>query len=57
MSCFSRNVPYCDGGSSKDKDTFSINLETGAYSCFRSSCGAKGHFVEMARDFNFPFAG
>lgn len=51
---FFKKCPYCDGGSSKDKDTFSINLETGAYSCFRSSCGAKGHFVEMARDFNFP---
>ena len=46
--------PYCNGGGHKDKDTFSVNLETGAYSCFRGSCQAKGHFVELARDFNFP---
>ena len=51
---FFKKCPYCSGGDSNDKDTFSINLETGAYSCFRASCGAKGHFVEMARDFNFP---
>lgn len=51
---FFKHCPYCNGGNSKDKDTFSINLETGAFSCFRNSCGAKGHFVELARDFNYP---
>lgn len=45
--------PYCGGGNNKDKDTFSINLDNGTYNCFRSSCGSHGHFVELARDFNF----
>lgn len=51
---FFKYCPYCNGGTNKDKDTFSINLDTGAFSCFRSSCGSKGHFVELARDNNFP---
>lgn len=50
---FFKACPYCEGGKSHDKQTFSINLENGAYSCFRSSCGKKGHFVELARDFNY----
>lgn len=45
--------PYCNGGASKDKNTFSINLENGTFHCFRSSCGKQGHFVELARDFGF----
>lgn len=45
--------PYC-GGNKKDQYTFSINLETGAYCCLRASCGKQGHFVELARDFNYP---
>ena len=45
--------PYCNGGG-HDKETFSVNLESGAFKCFRESCGKQGHFVELARDFNFP---
>ena len=45
--------PYC-GGNKNDKYTFSINLDTGAFNCFRASCGKQGHFVELARDFNYP---
>lgn len=45
--------PYCGGGKNKDKDTFSVNLDNGTYNCFRSSCGKQGHFVELARDFNY----
>ncbi len=48
---FFKFCPYCNP--TQDKFTFSINLISGAFSCFRSSCGAKGHFVELARDFNF----
>ena len=51
---FFEYCPYCNGGSSKDKKTFSINLVNGTYKCFRASCGKQGHFVELARDFNFP---
>ncbi len=50
---FSR-CPYCNGGDAPDKDTFSINLETGQFKCFRVSCGKQGHFVQMARDFEYP---
>lgn len=44
--------PYC-GGAGKDKNTFSVNLENGAFKCFRASCGRQGHFVQLARDFGF----
>lgn len=45
--------PYCQGGSGRDRETFSVNLKTGAYKCFRASCGKQGHFVELARDFDY----
>ena len=46
--------PYCRGGSSRDQWTFSINLESGAYKCLRSSCNKQGHFVELCRDLYYP---
>lgn len=47
--------PYCQGGTGaeRDKYTFSINLTSGAYNCFRASCNAHGHFVELCRDFDY----
>lgn len=46
--------PMCKGGTNgHDKNTFSINLESGAFCCLRSSCGYSGHFVELARDFDY----
>lgn len=50
---FFKYCPYCHGGKAKDKNTFSVNLESGAFKCFRASCGKQGHFVELARDFGF----
>ena len=47
------HCPKCKGGDHHDKYTFSINLKSGAFSCLRSSCNYKGHFVELARDFDF----
>lgn len=47
-----QHCPYCRS-SRQDQWTFSVNSVTGAYCCPRASCGAKGHFVEMARDFDF----
>lgn len=44
--------PMCNG-SRDDKETFSINLESGAFNCFRASCGYHGHFVELCRDFDY----
>lgn len=49
---FWRLCPYCGGGG-HDKETFSVNLKTGAFKCFRSSCGKQGHFVELCRDFDY----
>jgi twinkle protein len=45
--------PYCHGGQHNDKHTFAINLQSGAYQCFRATCGAKGHFVELCRDVGY----
>ena len=50
---FFRECPYCHGGKHKDKDSFSINLNNGTFHCFRSGCGKSGHFVQLARDFDF----
>lgn len=44
--------PYCKSSQS-DQWTFSINGVTGAFCCPRASCGEQGHFVELARDFDF----
>ena len=44
--------PYCKS-SNHDQWTFSINSVTGLFCCPRASCGEQGHFVEMARDFDF----
>lgn len=43
--------PYC-GGTSQDKNKFSINLNTGKFQCFRANCGAKGNMITLAKDFN-----
>ena len=45
--------PYCQGGSKRDKNTFAINLDDGAYNCKRASCGARGNMITLSRDFNF----
>lgn len=46
-----RKCPYCQ--STKDKDTFAINLDTGMFKCMRASCGAKGNMITLHRDFGF----
>lgn len=51
---FFEYCPYCNGGNHGDKKTFSVNLNNGTFKCFRASCGKQGHFVELARDFNYP---
>lgn len=45
--------PYCRGDG-HDKNTFSVNLTTGLFKCFRSGCDRHGHFVQLARDFGYP---
>lgn len=50
---FFKFCPRCNGGNSRDSDSFSVNLKTGAFKCFRASCDYHGHFVELARDFGY----
>ena len=45
--------PYCHGGTSKDKYTFSINLKTGQFKCLRDSCGVTGNMITISRDFDY----
>ncbi len=46
--------PFCGGGANRDPWTFSVNRTNGASNCLRSSCGWKGAFVRLAREFNYP---
>ena len=50
---FFRQCPKCGGGAGQDRDTFSINLVSGAFKCFRAGCDYHGHFVELARDVGY----
>ncbi len=50
---FFKYCPFC-GGDGHDRNTFSINLKTGMFKCFRASCGRQGHFVQMAKEFSYP---
>ena len=43
--------PYCH--STKDKGTFSINLQTGQFQCLRATCNAHGNMITLAKDFGF----
>lgn len=47
--------PYCTGGEHHDKNTFSINLDTGMFKCLRSSCNAKGNMITLAKQFSGRF--
>ena len=49
-----RVCPYCHGDNKSDQKKFAINLNSGAFNCLRASCGAKGTFWQLAKDFNFP---
>lgn len=52
-----RVCPYCHGDNKTDQKKFAINLNSGAFNCLRSSCGAKGSFWTLAKDFNFSLPG
>ena len=47
-----KKCPYC-GTETDDKNTFAINLKTGAFNCKRAKCGMKGNMLTLARDFGF----
>ncbi len=43
--------PFCNGGSHKDKYTFSINIEKGVYKCLRGKCGVSGSFSHLCKEY------
>ena len=48
-----RQCPYCKGKGKSNERTFSINLNSGQFKCFRASCGASGNLVKLSQDFDF----
>lgn len=46
--------PYC-GGSRENghSECFGIDLKTGMFHCFRSTCGVSGNMLTLSRDFDF----
>jgi len=42
--------PYCQGNG-KDRNTFSISLDTGQFKCLRASCSVQGNMITLSRDF------
>lgn len=50
---FFESCPYCHGKGQGNRRSFSINLRTGQFKCFRSSCGMTGNMLILARDFDF----
>lgn len=47
-----KKCPYCRQNTD-DKNTFAINIDSGAFNCLRASCQAKGNMITLARDFGF----
>lgn len=47
------HCPYCHGGRSHEKETFAINLETGAHNCKRQGCAVTGNVISLHKDFGF----
>lgn len=49
--------PFCNGGQHNDKWTFGVNIENGAYNCFRGKCGEQGSFKELLEHFGEEYDG
>jgi archaellum biogenesis ATPase FlaH len=49
---FFKNCPFCRGSGRGNERTFSINLTTGQFKCFRASCGRTGNMIDLAREFD-----
>lgn len=43
--------PFCNGGQSKDKNTFHLNTVKLTYKCKRGKCGVTGHFTNLLSHF------
>lgn len=49
--------PFCHGGDSGDAYSFSLNVSTGNYFCFRGSCSASGGIEQLAAHFGDVYKG
>ena len=47
-----KTCPFCDGRGRSNEKTFSINLNTGQFKCFRASCGRTGNMIDLEREFD-----
>lgn len=50
---FFKKCPYCSGIGKGNEKSFSVNLETGQFKCFRASCGVTGNMIALSKDFDF----
>lgn len=51
---FFKICPYCNPKPTRGNiKTFSIDLKTGQFKCFRASCGVQGNMITLAKDFDF----
>lgn len=48
-----KRCPYCKP---TDRETFSIDLDTGQFLCFRSKCGVRGNMFTLSKDFGFKIS-
>ena len=48
-----KRCPYCKP---TDRDTFSIDIDTGQFICFRSKCGVRGNMFTLSKDFGFKIS-
>lgn len=41
------DCPFCRGGDNRDKETFAVSLDTGAWVCYRGKCGKSGSLYDL----------
>lgn len=47
--------PFCKGGDSHDQNTFALNRVNHTFNCKRGSCGARGHFAELCKQYGVEY--
>ncbi len=48
---------FCGGGEHKDKWSFAINQNNGAWNCQRGKCGKSGNVYDLAKHFGIDYSG
>ncbi len=46
--------PFCGGGQSRDRDTFTLNADSGLYFCRRGKCQEKGNLDQLCNHMGIP---